>query len=373
MKHFILTILVVVVFMGCAAQEIKRDEPAVFYPKLPEQPRIQFLYTISNESDLEKKRSSFDEFLLGEEVTPKVLHRVYDIAPVRGKIYVSDRGFKQIIILDIEKNEFDYIDAKGEGTLTDPAGIWVGKDDVKYVTDMARKQVVVFDRENKYLRTYGALDQFGKPLDVAVFGNKVYVCDIDQHTVVVVNKKTGKTIQKIGGPGEAEGKLYKPTHITLDHEGNLFVNDSFNFRVSKFDPEGKYIKSFGAQGDTPGTFARPKGIAVDEEEHLYVVDTAFENVQIFDVNSGAILLAFGEHQVGPASLYLPAGIRIDYENTGYFQKFVDKNFKLKYLIYVGNMVGPRKLNVFGFGEWIGSPLEGTEESVDESSGEEKQE
>lgn len=58
----------------------------------------------------------------------------------------------------------------------------------------------------------------------------------------------------------------------------------------------------------------------------------------------------------PGSMYLPAGVFIDYENVDYFRKYLDKDFKLQYLIYVSNQQGDHKLNVYGFGEWTGPAL-----------------
>jgi len=150
----------------------------------------------------------------------------------------------------------------------------------------------------------------------------------------------------------------KPSHVTVDHEGNVYINDSFNFRVQKFDADGKFIKSYGYQGDTLGGFARPKGIAIDREKHLYVVDTAFENVQVFDEESTYLLIFFGGFGPEPGSMYMPSAAYVDYKNLKYFQKYVDKDFKIKYLVYVSNMLGPHKINVYGFGDWTGKPLPG---------------
>ncbi|MEF9437619.1 MAG: 6-bladed beta-propeller [Candidatus Mariimomonas ferrooxydans] len=158
------------------------------------------------------------------------------------------------------------------------------------------------------------------------------------------------------GLGAKEGKLYKPTHVIVDKEGNLFVNDSFNFRIQMFTQNGKYVKTFGYQGDTMGGFARPKGLDIDRQGHLYVVDTAFENVQIFDSKSTDLLLFFGGFGPAPGSMYLPSSIYIDYQNLEYFKRYADKDFSLKYLVYVGNLLGNKKLNVYGFGKWIGAPL-----------------
>jgi hypothetical protein len=64
---------------------------------------------------------------------------------------------------------------------------------------------------------------------------------------------------------------------------------------------------------------------------------------------GKLLMFFGEPKSsGEAGLYLPAGLTIDYENVGLFQKYVAPGYKLEYLILVTNQVGPNKVSVYGF-------------------------
>ncbi len=363
MKRSIFIILTAMLLFSCAAPE-KKKIVTIFYPPPPQQPRLQFLLSITGEEDIGKRQqSAFEEFLIGKKVSTKRIARPYDIGAVKGKVYISDRIFRKILIIDLENKEFDYIEDKGEGALRDPAGIWVTEDDIKYVADIKRKQIVVFGKDNRFLRAYGEKGQFDKPVDVAVYKDKVYVCDHKKHMIIVIDKDTGETIKTIGGEGAEEGKFFKPTHVVVDHEGNIYVNDNFNFRIQMFDPEGNFLKTFGHLGDALGAFARPKGLDIDKEGHLYVADAAFENVQIFDNRTGQLLLFFGGPGPGssPGSMYLPSGVHIDYNNLEYFNKYADKGFKLKYLIYVVNMYGRNKLNVYGFGDWLGAPLPGMEE------------
>ncbi|MEZ4999553.1 MAG: hypothetical protein R2744_00210 [Bacteroidales bacterium] len=92
---------------------------------------------------------------------------------------------------------------------------------------------------------------------------------------------------------------------------------------------------------------RPKGIAVDRNRNIYVVDAAFENVQIFN-SSGQLLMFFGGPYRSPGDMWLPADVTTDYENLGYFEKFVDPDFELQFIIYVTNQYGPGKIGVYGF-------------------------
>ncbi len=369
-KAFIFLLMTVLLF-GCATPREKKVE-TVFYPPLPERPRLQFLHSITTEEDIGKKGSAFQEWLTGKSPRKKIIGKPYDIGASKGKIYVLDRVSRKLLILDLANKRFDYLTDRRLGALRDPSGIWVAEDDIKYVADMKRRQVVVFGRDNEYLGAYGNKDLFGKPTDVAVYGKKVYVCDMGKNRIFVLDKDTGKVKRTIGKPGAKKSSFYKPTHVIVDHEGNIYVNDSFNFTVQKFNPEGKFLRSFGSLGDTLGSFARPKGLAIDREGHLYVADAAFENVQIFDDETGQLLLFIGGFGPFPGSMYLPAGIYIDYDNLEYFSKYGDKDFRLKYLVYVANMYGNHKLNVYGFGDWVGSPLPGEEtESGKETTGKEK--
>ncbi len=360
MKYCVLkTILIgcLLLITGCVTSEIKTAEnEIIFYPELPQRPRLQFLQTISSEDDLGKETNDFKEFLLGKTVSYKRLEKPYDIGSSPGKLFILDKSFQKLIVIDLIKKKINYLKDHRLGALSNPSGIWISKDETKYIADMKRKQVVVFGPDDNFLRVYGNGNIFERPVDVAVFKNKVYISDMLKNTVSVMDRVSGSLIKTIGKPGTGEGEFYKPTHLTIDHLGNLFVNDAFNYRIQKFDSNGTFVTSFGQLGDTFGSFARPKGIAIDHDGHLYAADAAFENVQIFDQGTGKLLFFFGGSGTAPGSMYLPAGIHIDYDNVQYFNKYADKDFKLKYIFYVLNTFGDNKINVYGFGDWIGEPL-----------------
>lgn len=357
MKRFLHFIAPIIFFIGCATPQMP-NESIVFYPSPPEQPRLQYLFSISSEDDIRDPGNEFMDFLIGDIHSQKGIRKPYDISSTPGKIYILDRGYKKLLVIDLAKRKFSHVETQGVGELAEPSGIWVSHDDIKYVADMKRKQVVVFDRDNNYLRSYGNNGMFDKPVDVAVFGDNIFVCDMNKNQILVLDKESGRVQKILGTEGRESGKLYKPTHINLDQDGNLYINDAFNYRIQKFDQNGHFLTSFGFHGDVVGAFARPKGLDIDRDGHMYVVDSAYENAQIFDVESGRLLLYFGGGGMAPGNMFLPASVHIDYANTEYYANFADKDFTLEYVVYVGNMFGVNKLNVYGFGHWTGPPLSG---------------
>ena len=105
--------------------------------------------------------------------------------------------------------------------------------------------------------------------------------------------------------GTAPGQFFMFRGIGVDAEDNLFVGDSWNNRVQKFDSGGSFRMMFGSYGNGPGQFggAGPNGLAFDADGHIYVSDThtylgGNNRVQKFD-HRGRFVAAFGGHGVGP--------------------------------------------------------------------------
>ena len=339
---------------GCALvpEPIAPPPAEVFYPPMPQRPRLQFLTSISGQQDLGGRQRTFLEYLMGKP-QDALLGKPYDVCAVKGKIYILDRMKKILTLLDLENGKMSFLNDRGSGRLEDPAGIWVSADEVKYIADMQRKQVVAFDRNNAFSRVYGSPAIFEKPVDVATDETRVFVVDMDKEQLIILDKSTGRVIRAVGEKGD----FFKPSHVTVAPSGDIFVTDAFHFVIKKLTPDGNFSATIGFHGDQPGGFARPKAVGVDRDNHLYVVDAAFENVQIFD-NQGHILLYFGGPGNGPGNLYLPAGLTIDYDNVDYFQKYANPGFKLDYLVHVTNMFGSAKLNIYGFGHWVAETLPG---------------
>ncbi|MBD1400677.1 hypothetical protein [Pelovirga terrestris] len=351
-RTFLLIPLLVFALFGCAPPAKQLETK--FYPELPIEPRMQFLTTISNEGDIGKTTSGMRAFVAGEDAL-RGFSRPYAIASRPGTLYVSDVGFNMVIVVDFANKEFRPLPSERATALRQPRGLTVAED-ILYVADSQRRQVLAFDSEDKYLRLYGGAETLEQPLDVAVYGDRVYVVDHSAYNIKVFDRETGELQGTIGERGREEGQLDRPTHVRVDHEGNLYVTDSLNFRVQKFDAEGNFIHMFGYPGSTPGGFARPKGIDVTRDGYLYAVDAAFENVQIFHDPSQFLVFFFGGFGHAPSYMYLPSPLTISYENIDLFKPYFDKDFKVEYLVYVGNQLGDYKINVYGVGKWIGPPL-----------------
>ncbi len=331
---------------GCAGTG-PGSEKAIFYPPPPEPPRLQYLTSFSSSRDVEVAANPLDKFLFGEDPKEKTILGPYGLAWHKGKIYVCDVAQAVVLRLDLAAGKFEAVGRGGAGSLQKPINIAIDERGHKYVADHDRARVIVFGPDDAHLATFGQPGQF-RPTDVLVDGNDLYVCDISQNEVEVLDRDSGAVRRSIQPKNDEPGFLRKPTNLALDGGRNLYVVDTIDCRVTVFDPAGKFLRYIGAAGDVAGQFARPKGIAVDRAGFVYVVDAAFENCQIFDPK-GEIALSFGGPGDVPGTMVLPTKVAVSEEGLDFFTRYAAPEFKLQYLVFVVNQYGPRKVNVYGFG------------------------
>ncbi|WJW76622.1 hypothetical protein QVG61_05900 [Thiohalobacter sp. IOR34] len=348
-----IALLLLLLTAGCATPTRTPEEAKLFFPPLPNPPRIQYLARFSTQGDLVADASGLKDFLFGKEsMQGHLVRKPYGVALYDGKIYVVDIRGNGYGIYDLKNRRTDFIQGFGNGSMKKPINISIAADGTKYITDTGRNQILVYSRDDKYVKAFGTPEEF-KPIDCLIAGDRLYVTDLYHHRVHVLDRSTGDELFSFGSAGSKEGQLFQPTNLALSPDGrSIYVSDSGNFRVQKFTLEGKYIRTYGGIGDAVGHFARPKGIAVDRRERLYVVDAAFENVQIFD-KDGTPLLFFGEAGDKTGNINLPADIYIDYDNVEYFRRYAAPDFNLEYVILVSSQFGINKVTAFGFGKMSG--------------------
>jgi DNA-binding beta-propeller fold protein YncE len=324
----------------------------VFYPAPPDPPRIQLLTTFQGERDLAESDSSLAKFLLGDAgKSVRQLQQPYGVAMFDNKLYVVDSKAPGLVVFDLAKRGYSVFSGLGSGRMQRPINVAIDTDGTKYVADTGRDRVLVYDRNDQFLRALGEDKQF-KPADALIAGDRIYVADVQHHEIHVLDKRAGKLLFKFGKPGNKEGELHHPTNLGVGPDGDIYVVETSNFRVQRFKPDGRHVRFYGELGDSPGQFARPKGIAIDRAGRLLVGDAGFENVQIFDPE-GRLLMAFGTGDEKRVGLHLPAGVYIDYDSVPLFRRYADPRFALEYVIFVVSQFGPNKVDVFGFGRMGG--------------------
>ena len=71
--------------------------------------------------------------------------------------------------------------------------------------------------------------------------------------------------------------------MTIDPQGYIYVADTGNNRISKFDMSGRFLVTWGSEGTRDGQMMAPAAVAVNEKGNVFVVETNNNRVQEFTV------------------------------------------------------------------------------------------
>lgn len=156
-----------------------------------------------------------------------------------------------------------------------------------YVFHRGKQPILCFDRNGKFLRSWGDRiigTAHGLRVDR---DDNVWVTDIGHHTVFKFSPK-GKLLLSLGKldrPGRGTNQFNKPTDVAFGPKGEIYVSDGYgNSRVMKFAANGKFLASWGKPGKGRGEFDLPHSILVDAKGRVLVGDRENDRVQVFDSN-----------------------------------------------------------------------------------------
>src|SRR5688572_25230131 len=77
---------------------------------------------------------------------------------------------------------------------------------------------------------------------------------------------------KLGSNGSGDGDFMTLHTIAFDLSGNVYVTDTKNARVQKFDSNGTFLTKWGEHGTSDGQFMELEDIEVDYSDNVYVTD-----------------------------------------------------------------------------------------------------
>jgi DNA-binding beta-propeller fold protein YncE len=297
----------------------------------------------------------FVSFLLGARTKS---HRIVHPADVEvssdgSTIYVSD--FAQGVV-----HVFDLVGGTGrtlgDGKLARPFGVVPDSAGNIYVVEQAKPQIRFMSPNGETIRILRS-DQLVRPTDLVLDEERgrLYVADPSRqkspdHYVRILDLE-GNYLGEIGrGRGVDEGFLLFPTYLALGPDGNLYVSDTMNARVSVFDPDGGFVRTIGNRGDGFGQFDKPKGLAFDEFGNLYVVDSSWSNVQIFGPQDD-VLLYFGGRGGYPGLLRNPTAIAVSQKGHAiYVGDYLNHRISVYRLVNTGPDDGLPNVNLNGGGK-----------------------
>jgi tripartite motif-containing protein 71 len=214
------------------------------------------------------------------------------------------------------------IGRRGEGVLRFPEAVALDGQGNVYVADQLSYVVQKFSAAGSFEAEWGSFGgahgQFGPIGGLATdAAGDVYVVD-SEHNRIQKFDPNGNFLRSWGGHGSELGRFNFGSSRDYTHPpgggiavagGYVYVADSGNNRIERFDLEGGEPMEWGQRGSGPGQFSYPRGVAANGSEVL-VADDDNHRIEKFDPN-GAFQSAVGSPGSGPGQFGFPYGITMD--------------------------------------------------------------
>lgn len=197
-------------------------------------------------------------------------------------------GRDRLLVADIQAGVLLEYSIKGEfkkiwhtGLNFEPAGIFVTPDLSVYVSDLAGKQILVFNEQGKLLKSIKPQNvELGAPQGIWV--NKdgtLWVADSGNYNVKLLNESGSLNSLFDGGP---DRPLSMAKGLAVDKKGRIYVSDTLSNVVRVFDEEGNSFGTIGPEeGSKPG-LQFPVGLYVDDKDRLYIADQGNNRIQVWN-------------------------------------------------------------------------------------------
>ena len=286
-----------------------------------------------------------------------------------GNVWVVDAGNDRVEKFN-EKGEYlSSIGEKGTGTgqMREPAGVAVSNGDV-YVSDGGNDRVDQFTLGGTFVQMFGygvgngeeafetceksekecragkagsGNGQFKHPLGIGVdpVSGDLFVSDWENDRIEEFTPG-GMFMTVFGSYGTGEGQMWGAPNVAVSPEGEVYVPEEYNSRVSVWDPipaAAMYSAQFGA-----GDFSHPMSDAVDAHGNVWVTNGYGNNIQEFS-SSRTYLATFGSWGTGAGQFEEPSGIAVN-QGTGNVYVGESQNHRVQEFTENGEFI-----RMFGWG------------------------
>lgn len=190
-----------------------------------------------------------------------------------------------------------YLLQKQFGQFSDATSFALSPQGYFYVADNGSDEIYKLDSMGTQIVAQGGYgwgnNQFDYPIDVSLNALNIFITDKNNHSVQEYDKDLNFISRLYKRDSQNSDETFGfPLSADISTMGDLFILDSENIRVLKFDLFGNFILNFGGYDAGDFVIKNPKKLIVTEENYVMILD-------------GSSLLVFDQFGNGLSAAPLP--------------------------------------------------------------------
>jgi hypothetical protein len=179
------------------------------------------------------------------------------------------------------------------GGLSSPYGIAIGTNGNIYVGDQGFGRIQVYAADGTYnsaiTNGFGGGQAFGHPRGMITDSSgNLYVADYKSNCVYKFTADGAYGLRFGVGTGSAEGQLNGVIDVAVSAEGQVYVLETINSRLSEFNSDGSFKRILISAGSLDGQIQSAYSVAIGVDGKIYIAQDNLNPancfIKIFDTN-----------------------------------------------------------------------------------------
>jgi DNA-binding beta-propeller fold protein YncE len=237
------------------------------------------------------------------------------VTTANDRIYISDSNNARVQVYD---NNGEFLFTFGEngreaGQFLYPYGLAGDRNGNIYVSELYLSRIQVYTADGEYIRDFAKeltdTKVLAGPGDITIVGNTMYITDINQNKILLIDLETEEPINSVG----LRYDLLAPNGVAVDEAGYMYVVDTGRQRVVVFNPDGNPVRCINGTATGHGAasvLVNPRGIGLDRAGNIYVASNLTHTVYVFN-RAGQQIHTFGGQGDQNEQFMFPNGLHVD--------------------------------------------------------------
>ncbi len=188
-----------------------------------------------------------------------------------------------ILSSKIYPQQFQY--ERSIGLFKNATSFYINSTGAVFITDNITDEVYQLDTLGNLLNFIGGygweINAFDDPVDIFADPLRVFVTDKNNHRIQRFDKNLNFIFQFYSRDNKIEEERFGyPLSAISSNLGDVYILDSENIRILKFDLFGNFIQKIGGYDYGSYSLSNPKQLAVSMQNEIYVIDGNY--IYIYD-------------------------------------------------------------------------------------------